>query len=265
LAGKVIESIKDKLPIEVIPLNFKLDGNFPAHPSNALLEGVSDQISKEVKKQKADLGFIFDGDGDRIYMIDEKGNQISADMTLLLLARYLLEKNPGRTISYNLICSKAVPEFIKKWGGKTIKTPVGFINVSEGLMKEDGIVGGELSGHYSFKDYYYSDSGAIAFLILLELISNSDKKVSEMIKELKVYVKSPELNFKVEDKEGIIAKFKEKYFDGKQEEMDGLTVEYSDWWFNIRPSNTEPLLRLTIEADNQKLLEEKVRELKALI
>ena len=265
MAGKVIPLIEERLPVEIIPLNFKLDGNFPAHPSNALLKGASDQLIEEVKKQKADVGFIFDGDADRIYVIDDEGNQISGDMTLLLLAKYLLGKNPGEGIAYNLICSKSVPEFVKKWGGNPIKTPVGFVNVSEALLKNKGVIGGELSGHYSYRDYYYSDSGFFSFLILLKLISESNKKVSEITKEFSIYAKSPELNFEVDDKEGIIAKFKEKYSDGEQEEMDGLTVEYKDWWFNIRPSNTEPLLRLTTEADNEKLLNEKIKELKSLI
>ncbi len=265
MAGKVVDLIKDRLPIEIIPLNFNLDGNFPAHPSNPLEEGVVNQISREVKKQKADMGFIFDGDADRIFLIDEKGNFISGDITLLLLAKYFLKKYPGKGIAYNLICSKAVPKFIKEWGGVPVKTPVGFVNVSEGLLKNDGIVGGELSGHFSFKDNYYSDSGFIALLTLLELISESNKEVSEIIKELSIYAKSPELNFRVENKEEVISTFKSKYSDGYQEEIDGLTVEYQDWWFNLRPSNTEPLLRLTVEADNQKLLNQKIKELKTLL
>jgi phosphomannomutase len=265
MAGKVIPLIKDKLPIEIIPLNFKLDGNFPAHPSNPLEPGSADQISKEVKKQKADFGFIFDGDADRIYLIDELGNFIRADITLLILAKHFLEKNPGKGIAYNLICSKALPEFIKKWKGKPIRTPVGFINIQKALRESDGIMGGELSGHYSFRDNYYLDSGFIAFLVLLEAISKSNKKVSEITKKLALYVKGAEINFEVKDKEKMINMIKERYSNGKQDYLDGLTVEYKDWWFNLRPSNTEPLLRLTIEADTQKLLNQKQKELSSLI
>jgi phosphomannomutase len=265
MAGKAIPLIKDKLPIEIIPLNFKLDGNFPAHPSNPLEPGSADQISKEVKKQKADFGFIFDGDADRIYLIDELGNFIRADITLLILAKHFLEKNPGKGIAYNLICSKALPEFIKKWKGKPIRTPVGFINIQKALRESDGIMGGELSGHYSFRDNYYLDSGFIAFLVLLEAISKSNKKVSEITKKLAPYVKGAEINFEVKDKEKMIDMIKERYSDGKQDYLDGLTVEYKDWWFNLRPSNTEPLLRLTIEADTQKLLNQKQKELSSLI
>jgi len=265
MAGKIIPLISEKLPIEVIPLNFELDGNFPAHPSNPLLEGVTEQISREVKKKKADFGVIFDGDADRIYLIDELGNFIRGDITLLLLAEYLLEKNPGKGVAYNLICSKAIPEFIEKWGGRPIRTAVGVVEIRNGMLENDGIMGGELSGHYIFKDNYYLDSGFIVFLILLQIISKTDRKVSEVTKELSPYVKGAEINFKLEDKEAVLDKIKEKYSDGKQDYLDGVTVEYDNWWFNVRPSQTEPLLRLTIEADTQKLLTQKKKELTALI
>ena len=265
MAGKVIPLISEKLPIEVISLNFELDGSFPAHPSDVFQKGATEQISKEVKEKKADFGFIFDGDADRIYLIDELGNFIRGDITGLLLAKYLLKKNPGKGVAYNLICSKAIPEFIKKWGGKPIRTPVGFVNIQKGMMENDGIMGDELSGHYSFKDNYYLDSGFIAFLILLQIISASDKKVSEITKELSPYAKGAEINFKVEDKEAVLNKVKEKYSDGKQDYLDGVTIEYDNWWFNVRPSQTESLLRLTIEADTPKLLSQKKKELTALI
>ncbi len=265
MAGKVIPLIKEKLPIKIIPLNFDLDGNFPAHPSNVFEQGATDQISRTVKNKKADFGIIFDGDADRIYLIDESGNFIRGDITLLLLAKYLLEKNPGKGIAYNLICSKAIPEFIKKWGGKPIRTAVGVVEVRKGMLDNDGIMGGELSGHYIFKDNFYLDSGFITFLILLQIISEANKKLSEIIKELSPYAKAAEINFEVKDKEAILGRVKEKYSDGKQDYLDGITVEYDSWWFNIRPSNTEPLIRLTIEANTKELLEEKKKELTALI
>ena len=287
MAAKVLPKLEPKLPVTIIPLNFDLNGNFPAHSPNPLLEESRRQISRAVLEKKADLGFIFDGDADRVYLIDESGNFIRADITLLLLARYFLEKNPGKGIAYNLICSKAVPEFIKKWNGNPIRTKVGFINVQKGMMENDGILGGELSGHYSFKDNFYLDSGFIAFLTLLQIISQSNKKVSELVKELSPYAKAPEINFEIKDrpaspaggpvspaggaacrragKKYIIEKIKEKFSDGRQDYLDGLTVEYDDWWFNLRPSQTEPLLRLTIEAKNQKLLEQKKKELSSLI
>lgn len=265
MSGKVVSLIKDKLPLDIVALNFQLDGSFPAHPSNVFEKGATDEICRKVIEKKADLGFIFDGDADRIYLIDELGNFIRGDITLLLLAKYLLKENPGRGVAYNLICSKAVPEFIKAWGGEPIRTKVGIMFIRREMMEKDGIMGGEVSGHYLFKDNFYFDSGFISFLILLQIISESGKKVSEIIKEFSVYAKGAEINFKIEDKDLIIGKIKEKYSDGHQDYLEGVTVDYDDWWFNVRASQTEPLLRLTIEAKTDELLEQKKKELSALI
>lgn len=265
MIGKVMPLLEPQLPIEIIPLNFKLDGSSPAHSYNPLEQGALDQITQTIIDKRADFGCIFDGDGDRIFLIDEQGNFVRADMTLLILAKYFLEKDPGASIVYNLICSKAVPESIKKWGGQPIRSPVGFVNIKENMIKNKAVLGGELSGHYAFRDNFYSDSGLIAFSILLHIISQDGRKVSEIVKELNVYISSQELNFEIEDKEGVIKKVKEKYSDGQQDFLDGLTAEYQDWRFNLRPSNTEPLLRLNLEAKNKKLLEEKIKELTGLI
>ena len=261
MAGKVIPLLELKLPIEIIPLNFRLDGNFPNHPSNPLAEGAAIQVSQAVKDRGADFGFIFDGDTDRIFLIDELGNFVKADITLLFLAKHFLEKNPGAGIVYNLICSHSVPEFIKKWGGRTIRTAVGYVNIRKGMEENNGIFGGELSAHYCFRDNFYSDSGFIAFLILLQLISESDKKVSKMVSQLTPYVKAPEVNLEIENKEKVLTKTKEIYSDGKQDFLDGVTVEYKDWWFNLRLSNTEPLIRLVVEAKTKELMEKKKKEI----
>jgi phosphomannomutase len=265
VAGHAISRLQDKLPVEIIPLNFEPNGNFPNHAPNPLLEGSADQIKKEIIKQKADCGFIFDGDADRVYLITEEGEFVKADITLTLLAKYFLQKNPGAGIAFHVTCSKSVGEFVKKYGGRPIRTKVGFINIQKGLRENDGVMGGELSGHYCFKDNYYSDSGMIAFLTLLQIISQDGRKVSEIMKELSIYVKDPEINFEVKDKDAMIEKIKQKYADGRQDTLDGVTIEYKDWWFNVRPSNTELLLRLTVEADTQEILEEKQRELTKLI
>ncbi len=259
--GNLISIIKNKLPVEIIDLNFEPNGNFPNHSPNPLAEGASNQIREVIKKEHADFGFMFDGDADRIFLVDEQGELVRGDVTLLLLAKYFLNKNPGMAIAYNVICSKAVPEFVKKWGGVPIRTPVGFVNVREGLINNNGIMGGEPSCHYCFRDYFYMDSGMIAFLTLLQIISQEGKPVSEMAKELSPYFKSAELNFEVENKEAILEKIKQTYADGKQDFLDGVTAEYEDWWFNVRPSNTEPLLRLTIEANTEEILELKKKEL----
>ena len=263
--GTVIKNIQEKLPITIIALNFEPDGNFPNHSPNPLEKGAVDQIAAEIKNQKADFGIMFDGDADRIFLVDENGQMVSADMVLLLLAKQFLAKNPGRGIAYNLICSKSVPEFVKKWGGVPIRTQVGFVNVRQGLVDNNGIMGGELSAHYCFADYFYCDSGMIAFLTLLSIISAENKLVSAIVKELSIYAPPFQANFKITDIEGTLQKVKEKYSDGKQDFMDGVTVEYKDWWFNLRPSNTEPLIKLTIEANTQEILDEKVKELSDFI
>ncbi|MGD0576662.1 MAG: phosphomannomutase/phosphoglucomutase [Candidatus Staskawiczbacteria bacterium] len=265
VAGLAIEKIQDKLPVEIASLNFEPNGNFPNHAPNPLLEGSTDQISEKIKSEKADFGLIFDGDADRVFLLDENGKMVAADAVLLLLAKHFLEKNPGMAIAYNAICSKAVPEFVKKWGGVPIRTQVGFVNVREGLLKNNGIMGGELSGHYCFKDNFYMDSGMIAFLTLLQITSKDTRSVSEITKELSPYFKSPELNFSVKDKDAILEKVKKEYTDGQQDFLDGITVTYKDYWFNVRASNTEPLLRLTIEARTAQILDKKIKELSAFI
>ncbi len=263
--GKVITNIKDKLPVQITELNFNPDGNFPNHSPNPLEKGSVDQIAAEIKKQGADFGVMFDGDADRIFLVDERGVILSSDITRLLLIKYYLQKKPGAAVVYDLICSRAVKDFIEKWGGKPVKAPVGFVNVREELIKHQGVMGGELSGHFCFADYFYMDSGMMAFLTLLQIISQSDKPLSEMAKEFIVYASCPVINFKIADTAPVLEKVKAKYNDGKQDEMDGVTVEYDDWWFNLRPSNTEPLIKLTIEANTQELLGEKVKELSDFI
>ncbi len=265
MAGKSLSFLSSKLPVEVIPLNFDLDGSFPNRSPNPLEKGTEAQITEKILEEKAALGCMFDGDGDRIFLLDEKGKRVRADVTLLILARYFLKKQPGSAVVYNNVCSKAVPEFIEKWGGKPVRSPVGFVNVREKMMENGAVVGGELSGHYSFKGNFYLDSGLISLLILLQVVSESGKAVSELASELSPYAKGSETNFEVEDKKKIMDKIKEKYSDGEQDFLDGVTVSYNDWWFNLRPSNTEPVLRLTIEAEREDLLEEKQKELKEII
>ncbi|MBU3896186.1 phosphomannomutase/phosphoglucomutase [Patescibacteria group bacterium] len=259
MASKIIPF----LGIKTIPLNFKLDGRFPGHSPNPLEEGSTQQISKAVLEKKADFGVIFDGDADRIFLITEKGELVRGDATLLLLAKYFLDNKLGDSFAYNLICSRAVPELIGQWGGRAVRTPVGYLNVKEGLVKNSGALGGEISGHYCFRDNFYGDSGVMAFLVLLNVLSG--KKASELAKEMTPYAKGAEINFTVKDKEAVMQKVKEKYADGKIDYLDGITIQYEKWWFNLRPSNTEPLLRLTIEAEESNLLEEQKAKLVSFI
>ena len=255
---------KATLPVEVTALNYEPDGNFPNHAPNPLEPGALEQIKGAIQKNHADFGFVFDADADRIFLVDENGTMAAADLVLALLAKYFLQKSSGAGIAYNTVCSKAVPEFVEKWGGKPIRTQVGAVNVRDGLLKNNGVMGGEVSAHYCFRDYFYLDSGLIALLAMMHIISQDGRKVSEIIRELSVYYKG-DANFTVADKDAMLQKVKEKYADGKQDYLDGVTVEYKGWWFNVRPSNTEPLLRLTIEANSKEVLELKKKELSEFI
>ena len=257
MAGTVVPLLEAHLPVKVIRLNFELDGNFPAHPSNPLLPESQIGITNAVREHKADFGVIFDGDTDRLFFIDEKGQFIRADYSLLILAKEFLRREPGKGIVYNVICSKIVPQKIAEWGGKPLRSKVGYVNISTVMRENDGIMGGELSAHYSFRDNAGADSGFIAWLILMQLISEDGRKLSEIVSEFQQYVKSDEINIEVTDRDAVVAAVKKHFTDGKQNELDGLTVEYADWWFNVRASNTEPLLRVTIEAGDAKTLGEK--------
>jgi len=265
MAGSIVPLLETYLPIKTIPLNFTLDGSFPAHPSNPLLPESQVQIKEAVIKNQADFGVIFDGDTDRLFFVDEKGNFIRADYALLILAKEFLNREPGAGIVHNVICSKIVSEKITEWGGRAIRSEVGFVNISKHMREEQGIMGGEVSAHYSFRDNGYADSGFIAWLIMMQLVSEYDQPLSEIIKPFMVYFKSDEMNFTVNNQTEILEKIKQTFTDGKQNFLDGVTVEYPDWWFNVRPSNTEPLLRVTVEANSEDLLKERIEEIVKIV
>jgi len=265
MAGKVIPLLKKHLSIKIIPLNFKLDGNFPAHPSNPLLLESQVQIKNAIKEHQADFGIILDGDTDRLFFVDEKSEFIRADLTLLILAKEFLNREPGAKIVYNVICSRVVPKKIKEWGGKPIRAKVGYANIMEAMKENDAIMGGELSAHYAFRDSGYTDSGFIAFMILLQLLSQENRPLSKIVDEFKEYYKSDEVNIEIADRENAIAKIKKRYTGGQQDELDGLTVSYKNWWLNVRKSNTEPLLRITVEGPDKNFVEEKIAEILKIV
>ena len=261
MTGVLVPDIFNKIPPTLIHLFPELDGEFPNRPPNPLTKGAYEKLSKKVLEEKADFGVIFDVDGDRMFLVDEKGQFIRGDITLLLLAKTLLRHYPGAGIVYNLICSHAVPEFIMKWGGKAIRSEVGFINLMEHMEETQALMSGELSGHFGFKYNYYADSGYLALLLALQANSEDRRPFSEMAEDYMIYAKSDEINFQVADRQKALAKFREKYQDNIRDEIDGITVEFKDWWFNVRPSNTEPLVRMVVEANNQELLQAKIDEL----
>jgi len=242
-----------------------LDGTFPNHPASPIeLENLVD-LCKKIEETKADFGVAFDGDADRMFLVDRFGNQVGGDMVTALVSKSLLAKNNNETILYNLICSKAVPELVAKLGGQSIRTRVGHALIKPLMKKYNAIFGGEHSGHFYFRDNWFADSGLIAFLVCLELLSVENQPLHEMIKAIDPYFRSGEINSRVESISNKIEQIKEAYKDGQQDTEDGLTVVFDDYWFNLRPSNTEPLLRLNIEADTKELLDKKTKELVELI
>ena len=255
MAGVIVPELFKRLKCQLIPLYFELDGSFPNHPASPIEpENVAD-LKKKMKETGADLGAAFDGDADRVFLIDEKCQTLGGDMVTGLVAKALLKKNPGSTILYNLICSKAVPELIESMGGKAIRTQVGHALIKPLMRQYDAIFGGEHSGHFYFRDNWFADSGLIAFVVCLELISEANTPLSGQVALFDHYFRSGEINSEVKDIPAKLREIEKEFQDGKIDKLDGITVDYGNWWFNVRPSNTEPLLRLNVEADTKKLLE----------
>jgi len=265
MTGIMTPQIFEKLPCELTHLFAELDSDFKGRAPNPLTKGSYDALAKKVLELKADLGVIFDVDGDRMFLVNEKGEFVKGDMVLLVIAKSILAKNPGAGVVYNLICSHAVKDLVKEWGGRSIRSEVGYLNMARHMREENGIMSGEVSAHFAFAKNYYADSGFIAMVLALQAISSDGRPLSEIIEDFHLYEKSEELNFVVNDVNLELDKFRNTYKENILDEIDGITVEYEDWWFNVRPSNTEPLLRLTVEANSKEILEEKIKELESLI
>lgn len=265
MAGKTVPEVFGPLPFEVFPLYFELDGTFPNHPANPIeAENLAD-LQHAVVRGDCDAGIAFDGDADRMFLVDEKANLVSGSATTALVAERLLRTHPGEAVIYNLICSWAVPEVVQENGGRPIRTRVGHSFIKQTMAETGAIFGGEHSGHYYFRDNFRADSGMIAALLALEALSGGDAPLSEILWPFQRYAASGEINSTVSDQAGAIAKLAEVYIDGKQDFTDGLTVEYEDWWFNCRPSNTEPLLRVNLEARSEEVMVQKRDEVLAVI
>jgi phosphomannomutase len=265
MAGRTVPIVFEPLPFEIVPLYFDLDGTFPNHPANPIEPENLVDLQRTVLEANCDIGIAFDGDADRVFLVDEKAQLISGSLTTALVAERLLKKTPGAGIIYNLICSWAVPEVIEENGGKPIRTRVGHSFIKRVMAETGAIFGGEHSGHYYFKDNFRADSGMIAALLVLEALSAAGEPLSTVLEPFQRYVASGEINSEVADQQGMLEKLADVYRDGKQDLSDGLTVEFEDWWFNCRPSNTEPLLRLNLEARASELMEEKRDEVLAII
>ena len=265
MGGLVVPRVFEGLPFELDVMYPELDGSFPNHPPDPIQPENLEALKDRVLELGADVGLAFDGDADRVFLVDEKAEPISGSLTTVMVAKTILDKDPGETIIYNLICSKAVPEIIAENGGKPVRSRVGHSFI-KGVMAETGAAfGGEHSGHYYFRDNYRADSGLIAALIVLELLSKEEQPLSELRKPFERYAHSGEINSEVSDQQAVIDKIAEAYSDAEQDRTDGLTVDFGDWWFNVRPSNTEPLLRLNLEARTREECDKHVQDVLALI
>ncbi len=264
MAGISWQKLIGRLPIEIIPLYFKPDGSFPHHIPNPLEEKNLLDLKNEIIEKKADLGLSFDGDADRLFILDEKTQVLSGTITTAILAKHLLKTQGAKNIVlYNAVCGRIVPETVEECGGKSIRVRVGHSFIKQYMRKYHALFAGEHSGHYYFRDNYNAESSLLAALIFLEFVSSENKKVSQIVEEFAKYPQSGELNFKAQNIEKIVKTIKMDYQKSANslDDIDGLSIWYSDWWFNIRASKTEPLLRLNIEADNQSLLDRKQKEL----
>jgi phosphomannomutase len=265
MGGLIVPAVFERLPVELIPLYFELDGTFPNHPADPIQpENLADLV-KAIRESGADLGLAFDGDADRVFLVDETGEPASGSLVTALVAGEVLDSEPGAAIVHNLICSRVVPEVIAEKGGKAIRTRVGHSFIKQVMAETGAAFGGEHSGHYYFRDNFRADSGILCALYVLMALSKQESKMSEVLEPLRRYWNSGELNTVVSDQRKALEELSEACSDGEQDWTDGLTVEYPDWWFNARGSNTEPLLRLNVEARDAEFGVSKTEELKMVI
>jgi phosphomannomutase len=265
MAGLTVPYVFKHLPCHVTPLFFELDGTFPNHPASPIEPENMVDLQKAVLDHGCDLGVAFDGDADRMFIVDEKGGLVGGDIVTALVAINTLKRYPGAKVLYNLICSRSVPEEILKNGGVPVRSQVGHSLIKKTMRDEDVVFGGEHSGHFYFRDNWFADSGMIALLQCLEVFSDAGKPVSDVIAPIDSRFRSGEINSHVEDIPGKLAQLQERYKDAEIDHLDGITIQYPDWWLNVRPSNTEPLLRLNVEGDTEELMQRNRDEALALI
>jgi phosphomannomutase len=257
MAGKYVERLFQRLGVPMEGIFLPPDGTFPNHEADPLKPENLKYVSELVRRTGADVGFCFDGDGDRVAVVDETGEMIGCDLVTALLCRDALSRAPGSICTYDLRSSRSVRDVIKEAGGEPVRIRVGHSHAKQTMRQLGAICGGELSGHYYFKldgaTTFWMDSALVATVRLLNVLSASGKKTSELVAPMKKYFHTGEINFAIDDKDAALATIRQMFADGKQDSMDGTTVEYDDWWFNVRPSNTEPLLRLTLEGNTPAL------------
>jgi phosphomannomutase len=266
MGGLVVPAVFERLGVFDLELMYpELDGTFPNHPADPLQPANQRDLRARVVSGGFDIGLAFDGDADRVFVVDETGTGLSGSTTTAILSAVTLRNHPGATILYNLICSKAVPEVIRENGGVPIRTRVGHSFIKQRMAETGALFGGEHSAHYYFAKNYGADSGLIATVQILSELSRTDDVLSKVRVPFERYSQSGEINTHVADVDAVLARVSSTLADGAQDHLDGLTVEFDTWWFNLRPSNTEPLLRLNLEAETRDECDTRVAELLALI
>jgi phosphomannomutase len=265
MAGTMLPPVLERLPVEAVRCYFEPDGSFPNHEPNPLLPENREFIVRKTLEEGADLGIAFDGDADRCFFVDDTGEFVPGDFVTALFAESVLSKEPGAKIIYDVRASRAVPETIERTGGVPLVNRVGHAFIKARMRKDDAAFAGEVSGHYYFRDFSQADSGVVPFLLMLELISKRGR-LSELLTPLRSrYFITGELNTPVPDVALKLQELKERYADGRISHLDGISVDFDDWHFNVRPSNTEPLLRLNLEATSEELMEQKRDEVLEVI
>ncbi|HAN34297.1 MAG: phosphomannomutase/phosphoglucomutase [Ilumatobacteraceae bacterium] len=266
MGGLVVPAVFERLPQITLEVMYgELDGTFPNHPADPLQPANQRDLQARVVAGGFDIGLAFDGDADRVFVVDEAGRGLSGSTTTALLAAAVLRANPGATILYNLICSRAVPEVIREQGGVPVRTKVGHSFIKQRMAETGAVFGGEHSAHYYFLKNFRADSGLIASMLVLNEVSRAHTDLSVLRKPFERYSSSGEINTQVADTDAVIEKVAAQFAGFEQDHLDGLTVDCGPWWFNLRPSNTEPLLRLNLEAPNRDECDQHVAELLALI
>lgn len=265
MAAVVLDELEAATPFTIEKMFTELDGTFPNHPANPTLpEGLKD-ITGVVRAKALEVGVAFDGDGDRAVLIDDQASPVNPGILGAILIEHFLSNNPGATVVYDARASHIMPDTIERCGGVGVRSRVGHSNIKAMMHEHKAVLGVEQSAHYYFKDNWFADSGLIAAMVALDIISKSGQSLSEIVQRLSVYSNSGEVNMPVGDTEAKLRELRMAYSDGMQDELDGLTVEYPDWWFNVRQSNTEPLLRLSVESKDSAMTAQKVDELLGIL
>ena len=266
MAGAMLPPVLERLPVEAVAYHFEPDGTFPNHEPNPLLPENREFIVRKTTEEGADLGVAYDGDADRCFFVDDTGEFVPGDFVTALLAESILEKEGGGKVIYDVRASRAVPETIERAGGEALVNRVGHAYIKHRMRAEDAVFGGEVSAHYYFRDFSQADSGVVPFLLVLELLSKRGRRLSELLAPFRErFFITGELNTPVADVASKLRELEERYADGRVSHLDGVSVDYDDWHFNVRASNTEPLLRLNLEASSQQLMEAKRDEVIGLI